>query len=233
MYTLGLSSVLYDDSIAFLNALLDIETAAFGALHTVSRAHSLPFLATYLTFSSSPVLMSGYQTANSADLDEIPGHDYVDRSQKRTSAWVKIGVPVALLVVIGAVLGGVLGTQLNKGSSNVKNSSGLSSTSLSPQESSSIAASVSSAKVNLGRFATGTDTYGLPIYPTTTNPAIFGNPTFVTQSPTAAWPTDTFKPSNPAPTNVRTDRPRLIAPKYKWDACACEFLRVSVSSNSC
>lgn len=169
--------------------------------------------------------MSGYQAANSADLDEIPGHSYDDGAQKRVSPWVKFGLPVALLVIIGAVLGGVLGTQLNKGSSNVSKSSNPTSTSLSPQESSSIAASVSSAKVNLGRFATSTDTYGLPIYPSTTNPAIFGTPTFITQSPSAAWPTDTFKPSNPAPTSVRSDRPRLIAPKYKWDACACALSR--------
>jgi len=32
-----------------------------------------------------------------------------------------------------------------------------------------------------------------------------------------AWPSDTFTPSNPSPTSVRSDRPRLIAPKYKWD----------------
>jgi len=32
-----------------------------------------------------------------------------------------------------------------------------------------------------------------------------------------AWPSDTFSPSNPAPTSLRPDRPRLIAPKYKWD----------------
>lgn len=33
-----------------------------------------------------------------------------------------------------------------------------------------------------------------------------------------AWPTDSFQPSNPSPTSVRTDRPRLIAPAYKWQA---------------
>ena len=32
------------------------------------------------------------------------------------------------------------------------------------------------------------------------------------------WPSDTFTPSSPAPTSLRSDRPRLIAPKYKWDA---------------
>jgi hypothetical protein len=33
-----------------------------------------------------------------------------------------------------------------------------------------------------------------------------------------AWPKDSFQPANPAPTSVRSDRPRLIAPKYKWDS---------------
>lgn len=32
------------------------------------------------------------------------------------------------------------------------------------------------------------------------------------------WPSDPFTASNPAPTSLRSDRPRLIAPKYKWDA---------------
>jgi hypothetical protein len=34
-----------------------------------------------------------------------------------------------------------------------------------------------------------------------------------------AWPKDPFTfSSNPSPTALRTDRPRLIAPKYKWEA---------------
>jgi hypothetical protein len=33
-----------------------------------------------------------------------------------------------------------------------------------------------------------------------------------------AWPEDPFQPSNPSPTSVRSDRPRLIAPAYKWAA---------------
>ena len=32
------------------------------------------------------------------------------------------------------------------------------------------------------------------------------------------WPQDPFSPSNPSPTSLRTDRPRLIAPSYKWAA---------------
>ncbi|CAE6455040.1 unnamed protein product [Rhizoctonia solani] len=32
-----------------------------------------------------------------------------------------------------------------------------------------------------------------------------------------SWPSDPFRPSNPSPTSVRPDRPRIIAPAYKWD----------------
>lgn len=173
----------------------------------------------HLPLPPSLFAMSGYHAANSQDLDDTPGPEYNEKP-RRTSPWVKIGIPVAILVIIGAVLGGVLGTQLNKKSKNnsTTSSPGSSSTSLSPQASSSIAASVSSARANIGVFPTGTDSYLLPIYPSTTNSAIFGNPTIVTQSPSAAWPTDTFKPSNPSATTVRPDRPRLIAPAYKWNA---------------
>ena len=32
------------------------------------------------------------------------------------------------------------------------------------------------------------------------------------------WPADPFQPSNPSVQNTRPDRPRLIAPTYKWQA---------------
>lgn len=50
-----------------------------------------------------------------------------------------------------------------------------------------------------------------------TNTAAFTTPTF-NPSDSAAWPSDPFAPSSPSVTNVRQDRPRLIAPSYKWDA---------------
>lgn len=59
----------------------------------------------------------------------------------------------------------------------------------------------------------------LPLYPSTTNAAAFTVPTFVpAANDPLAWPTDTFKPQNPQPTSVRPDRPRLIAPEYRWQA---------------
>jgi len=50
-----------------------------------------------------------------------------------------------------------------------------------------------------------------------TNSALYAKPTFSTNSK-AAWPSDTFSPGTPSATTVRPDRPRLIAPGYKWSA---------------
>lgn len=52
-----------------------------------------------------------------------------------------------------------------------------------------------------------------------TNTAVFTTPTFNHNgNPDKSWPADPFQPSNPSPTNIREDRPRLIAPAYKWAA---------------
>jgi len=59
----------------------------------------------------------------------------------------------------------------------------------------------------------------MPVYPSTTNTAVYSKPTFNTSNNVAfAWPKDQFQPSNPSVTKVRPDRPRLIAPAYKWAA---------------
>jgi hypothetical protein len=50
-----------------------------------------------------------------------------------------------------------------------------------------------------------------------TNTAAFTIPTFNSGAGSSGgWPSDPFQPSNPSPTNVRQDRPRLIAPAYQW-----------------
>ncbi|KDQ14441.1 hypothetical protein BOTBODRAFT_159293 [Botryobasidium botryosum FD-172 SS1] len=128
-----------------------------------------------------------------------------------TSKWIKFGVPLAILVVVGAVLGGVLGSRAGKkAQNNAANGNG--------QDPAAAASSAASIKA-LGRLATATDTYGLPIYPSTTNTALFSTPTFGGAVVAAnTWPKDTFQPSNPSPTGIRPDRPRVIAPAYKWAA---------------
>lgn len=51
-----------------------------------------------------------------------------------------------------------------------------------------------------------------------TNTAAFSTPTYNPSDGDLEWPQDPFKPSNPTPTSLRSDRPRLIAPQYKWNA---------------
>jgi len=73
--------------------------------------------------------------------------------------WLKIGIPVAILVIVGAVVGGVLGSRASKnsnGSSGNSNSNGGDSN------------DGNGVKNGLGRFPTSTDSlYGMPIYPST------------------------------------------------------------------
>ncbi|KAH0838176.1 chondroitin AC/alginate lyase [Lanmaoa asiatica] len=125
--------------------------------------------------------------------------------KKKVSNWIKFGVPIAVLVIAGAILGGVLGSRASKNSS---------------ASSAAAATSAIQAKNAIGIYPTGTDSlYMLPLYPATTNTAAFTTPTFIsTSDANLAWPQDPFQPSNPSPTQVRSDRPRLIAPSYKWQA---------------
>ncbi|KAI0785455.1 chondroitin AC/alginate lyase [Irpex lacteus] len=141
--------------------------------------------------------------------------------KKRTSNWIKFGIPVLIAVIIAAVVGGVVGSRNhhnNSASASGKSSSGGGGSSSGDQAAASSAASVQNA---LGLVPTATNSlYLIPIYPSTTNTAAFTTPTLSTSNNDASlgWPADPFKPANPSPTNVRTDRPRLIAPAYKWEA---------------
>ncbi|KAI0307685.1 chondroitin AC/alginate lyase [Multifurca ochricompacta] len=131
--------------------------------------------------------------------------------KKPLSKWIKFGIPVAVLVIAGAVVAGVVASHHGHSSSPSSSSS-----SGSP----AAASSAVSAKNAVGIFPTATDSeFMVPIYPSTTNAAAYSTPTFNPSNVAFAWPKDPFTfSSNPSPTAVRTDRPRLIAPKYKWDA---------------
>jgi hypothetical protein len=75
--------------------------------------------------------------------------------------WLKIGIPVAILVIVGAVLGGVLGSRAHKTNS----SSGGNNTSNGGNDNGN---GNNPVKNGLGRFPTSTDPfYGMPIYPST------------------------------------------------------------------
>ncbi|KAK7038115.1 chondroitin AC/alginate lyase [Favolaschia claudopus] len=137
-------------------------------------------------------------------------------SRKRgTSNWIKFGIPVAIIIIVAAVVGGVLGSR--KKSSN---DSAASSPQNSAAQASAAASAAASAKSALGKFAVATNSeFMMPIYPSTTDSVAFSAPTFVPSTdPKTSWPEDSFKPSKPDVLSVRPDRPRLIAPNYKWQA---------------
>lgn len=109
------------------------------------------------------------------------------RPAKNTSKWLKIGIPVAVLVIAGAVVGGILGSRKSSASSSA---------------SSSAAAAAASSKLAEGIFATGTNSlYQIPVYPATTNTALFTTPTV--NAAAAGWPSDSFAPSSPSVLSVR------------------------------
>lgn len=92
--------------------------------------------------------------------------------KKGLSKWIKIGVPLLVLATIAAVIGGVLGSRAKK--SVGTNSSNGSSTGSSTGE--AAASSVASVKLEIGRFATATDSeFMMPIYPSTVS-SLHGSP---------------------------------------------------------
>jgi len=142
--------------------------------------------------------------------NESSGYIASGPPKKGASKWIKVGIPIVIIIIVGAVVGGVLGSRASKDDNSSSSSNG------SPAD----ASSVNSVKNAVGRFATSTDTdYFMPVYPSTTNSAAYGQPTFNTGAGNKlTWPKDPFQPSSPSATNVRQDRPRLIAPAYKWEA---------------
>ncbi|KAE9397953.1 hypothetical protein BT96DRAFT_966108 [Gymnopus androsaceus JB14] len=158
-----------------------------------------------------------YSTQNLAEADG--NHGYISPLNEKpkgrsTSKWIKFGIPIAILVIIAVVVGAVVGVKENKKKTNS-----------SPAAQSSAAAAASSSSVNAaieelatGKFAAATNSlYMVPIFPQT-DTAVFVSPTFASSAKASlTWPTDTFSAATPAVTSVRPDRPRLIAPQYKWD----------------
>ncbi|KAJ9097204.1 hypothetical protein QFC21_004873 [Naganishia friedmannii] len=142
--------------------------------------------------------------------------------KKKRNKWLWIGLPLLLLaIILGAVLGGVLGTRGGSKSSDPSTSSGSSNsgaTSAKKAAATSVAGGVGSTATGANGqvyLAVSTDSYFLPVYATGTATSGYVAPTIKpTASAAAAWPAD---PSPPSTSSIR-DHPRLIAPKYKWDA---------------
>ncbi|KAG8862900.1 hypothetical protein FRB96_000318 [Tulasnella sp. 330] len=140
-------------------------------------------------------------------------YDDAPQRRKGVSPWLKYGLPLLLIVIIAAVVGGVVGSKHSSSSSSSSSSSANGGGGNSPPN----ASQLSSIK-SLGVFPTSTNAHTIPIYPSETNQAAFTVATFVAaaNSGGSTWSADPFQPANPSPTSVRTDRPRLIAPAYKW-----------------
>lgn len=150
------------------------------------------------------------------------GSPYV-QPKKRRNKWLWIGLPLLLaIIILAAVLGGVLGSRASK---NDDPSTSSGSSKANPSTTSANRAAATSVAGGVGSTATGangqvylavsTDSYFLPVYATGTATSGYMAPTVKpTASAAAAWPAD---PSPPSTSSVR-DHPRLIAPKYKWDA---------------
>lgn len=91
-------------------------------------------------------------------------------AKKGLSPWIKFGVPVAIVVIVAAVVGGVVGSR-NSGSSSSASSSGSGGSGGSGSGDAPATAdpsAVASAKGNGGRYATATNgLYQVPLYPST------------------------------------------------------------------
>jgi hypothetical protein len=79
-------------------------------------------------------------------------------AKKTTSNWIKFGIPVAIIVIVGAVVGGVVGSRSSHGGSG----------SGGGKAAGNAESSAASVKSQLGRFATSTNSdYLMPVYPST------------------------------------------------------------------
>lgn len=139
--------------------------------------------------------------------NQSSGYYPPQQKKKGVSNWVKIGIPVLVLVIAGAVAGAVVAVR-------AKNNSVSSSSSAAGGSGGS---SGGSGAAGNGIFATATNADGWPVYPSATNAAAFSIPTFAVDA-VNKWPVDPQTFDAPSLTNLRPDHPRIIAPAYKWDA---------------
>ena len=96
--------------------------------------------------------------------------NYVAPKKKRNK-WLWIAVPIILIIVLGAVLGGVLGTKLKKGTSpavsnNGNNAASPGNTGLPSGVTGNSAAATATGANGQVYLALATDTYMLPVYAT-------------------------------------------------------------------
>ena len=128
---------------------------AYNATYNHSNASNLhtPYNQSTANLNSSPY-GSGDPYYN-----ESTGFITPSNPKKGTSKWLKIGLPVAVVVIAAAVVGAIFGIRASKDSS---------SSSSSKSSSADSSGSSGSSNDGTGMFATATDSlYLLPIYPST------------------------------------------------------------------
>jgi flagellar basal body-associated protein FliL len=99
-----------------------------------------------------------------SEKSDLGFNQYPAQKKSKVSKWIKIGVPVFILVVIVAVLAGVFGSRAAKKQDSTHTAESAASSEASAQ---------SSIRAELGRFATATDDYFLPVYPSTVSPHLY------------------------------------------------------------
>ncbi|EPQ29148.1 uncharacterized protein PFL1_03435 [Pseudozyma flocculosa PF-1] len=171
-------------------------------------------------YSDYPDKSPGYGGSNSygqnAATNAAATYSYA-KPKKGMSKWIKFGIPLAILIIAGAVVGGVVGSRSSgsddDSSGSTSNRSNVGKGSDAGADSGTLSASAQAAKQggNNQLFYQGTDVYG--------------NPAFVTKQVDTAAPSfsgrqhnstcsDTF--SGGSLTNLRP-HPRIIATKAEWD----------------
>lgn len=150
-----------------------------------------------------------------------PSGGYVPK--KKRNKWLWIGIPVvAILIIVGAVLGGVLGSRAadkkggGSGSGSGSGSGGGGNTGLPSGVSGNSEALTATGANGQKYLAVATDSeWMLPVYATGTVTSGYAEPTTLSNAGAdSTWPADPSPPSN---SSIR-DHPRLIAPAYKWQA---------------
>lgn len=127
--------------------------------HPSSASHSTAYLTRqssrtdrFLRTNHSPPSSSQTQFANHTEKDAfVPGNE---GRKKGLSKWIKYGVPLLVLVIIGAVVGGVVGSRASKNNLSASGSSAAGTNASSSSSSSSTSKATNAGGVAGGAGAT-------------------------------------------------------------------------------
>ncbi|PWY97181.1 hypothetical protein BCV70DRAFT_203105 [Testicularia cyperi] len=163
---------------------------------------------------------AGYGGANAAT-QAAATYSYA-KPKRGVSKWIKIGVPLLILIIAGAVVGGIFGSRAAKDSSSKGSGSTVSGSGASTPnvQGTTLTAAQQAAKAggNNMLFYQGTDPYGNPSYVTSqvdTSAASYGG---VTHNSTCANTDE----STYSLTNLRP-HPRIMTTQNEWNCLATKI----------